>query len=65
MASQEGQYEAEGYGQRPYDNWERVMLDCEGRVCALATPALLLCVLVVAGLQSVLASLTTNSTHQQ
>jgi hypothetical protein len=28
----QGQYEGEGYGQRPYDNWETVMIDCNGRV---------------------------------
>jgi hypothetical protein len=26
----EGQYEREGYGQRPYQNWEKTMIDCEG-----------------------------------
>jgi PDZ domain len=26
----EGQYENEGYGQRPYTNWEKTMLRCEG-----------------------------------
>ena len=31
-AGKEGQYEKEGYGQRPYDNWETVMIDCNGRV---------------------------------
>jgi hypothetical protein len=31
-AGKEGQYEREGYGQRPYDNWETVMIDCNGRV---------------------------------
>uniref|UniRef100_A0A383W2S3 PDZ domain-containing protein n=1 Tax=Tetradesmus obliquus TaxID=3088 RepID=A0A383W2S3_TETOB len=30
-AGKEGQYEKEGYGQRPYDNWETVMIDCNGR----------------------------------
>ena len=29
---QEGQYEREGYGQRPYDNWETIMFDCEKQV---------------------------------
>lgn len=28
----EGQYEQEGYGQRPYDNWERIMFDARGQV---------------------------------
>ena len=45
MCSQEGQYEKEGYGQRPYDNWETIMLDCEklvGSVCGQAS----LCVMV-------------------
>jgi hypothetical protein len=31
-AGKEGQYEREGYGQRPYDNWETIMFDCEGLV---------------------------------
>lgn len=31
-AVQEGQYEKEGYGQRPYDNWETIMFDCEKQV---------------------------------
>jgi len=31
-SSQEGQYEREGYGQRPYDNWETIMFDCENQV---------------------------------
>jgi hypothetical protein len=26
----EGEYEKEGYGQRPYENWEKTMLDCTG-----------------------------------
>lgn len=30
QAGKEGQYEREGYGQRPYDNWERIMVPCEG-----------------------------------
>lgn len=30
-AGKDGQYETEGYGQRPYDNWETVMFDCEGQ----------------------------------
>lgn len=30
-AGKEGQYEKEGYGQRPYDNWETVMFDCENK----------------------------------
>lgn len=30
-AGKEGQYEAEGYGQRPYDNWEVIEFDCEGQ----------------------------------
>jgi GH24 family phage-related lysozyme (muramidase) len=29
----EGQYEKEGYGQRPYLNWKQVMFDCQGQVC--------------------------------
>ncbi len=33
-AGKEGQYEAEGYGQRPYDNWEVIEFDCEGQVRA-------------------------------
>jgi hypothetical protein len=32
FALQEGQYEREGYGQRPYDNWETIMFDCEKQV---------------------------------
>ena len=31
-AGKGGEYEKEGYGQRPYDNWEKVMFDCEGEV---------------------------------
>jgi hypothetical protein len=31
-AGKEGQYEQEGYGQRPYDNWETILFDCEGLV---------------------------------
>jgi hypothetical protein len=34
FALQEGQYEREGYGQRPYDNWETIMFDCEKQVRA-------------------------------
>ncbi|GAX77895.1 hypothetical protein CEUSTIGMA_g5337.t1 [Chlamydomonas eustigma] len=30
-AGKEGQFENEGYGQRPYDNWERVTFDCRGQ----------------------------------
>lgn len=30
-AGKDGQYEAEGYGQRPYDNWSRIMFDCTGQ----------------------------------
>ncbi|GIL93039.1 hypothetical protein Vretimale_19077 [Volvox reticuliferus] len=30
-AGKEGLYEAEGYGQRPYDNWEVIEYDCEGK----------------------------------
>lgn len=30
-AGKEGQYEREGYGQRPYDNWETIMFDCENQ----------------------------------
>ena len=33
-AGKEGQYEQEGYGQRPYDNWETILFDCEGLVSA-------------------------------
>ncbi|GBF90493.1 hypothetical protein Rsub_03489 [Raphidocelis subcapitata] len=29
-AGKEGRYEREGYGDRPYDNWERVDIECEG-----------------------------------
>lgn len=29
-AGKEGRYEREGYGDRPYDNWETVMIDTEG-----------------------------------
>ncbi|CAL8462458.1 g1991 [Coccomyxa elongata] len=29
-AGKGGEYEKEGYGQRPYDNWEKVMFDCDG-----------------------------------
>ena len=37
----EGKYEKEGYGQRLYNNWEKIMFDCEGEVRApLATSAL-------------------------
>jgi len=32
-AGKEGQYEKEGYGQRPYDNWETILFNCEGQVC--------------------------------
>lgn len=32
-AGKEGAYESEGYGQRPYDNWDVIMFDCEGQVC--------------------------------
>ncbi|KAK9827235.1 hypothetical protein WJX81_000601 [Elliptochloris bilobata] len=28
-AGKDGEYEREGYGQRPYDNWETVMFDCK------------------------------------
>ena len=28
----EGKYEKEGYGQRLYTNWEKIMFDCEGEV---------------------------------
>lgn len=38
-AGKEGQYEAEGYGQRPYDNWDRIMVDCTGLVRASAWPS--------------------------
>lgn len=31
-AGKEGQFEREGYGQRPYDNWDRIMFDCRGQV---------------------------------
>lgn len=31
-AGKEGQYESEGYGQRPFDNWEVIMFDCDGQV---------------------------------
>ena len=30
-AGKEGKYETEGYGQRPYDNWDRIMFDCAGQ----------------------------------
>ncbi|KAG2491231.1 hypothetical protein HYH03_010439 [Edaphochlamys debaryana] len=30
-AGKEKQYENEGYGQRPYDNWEVIDFDCEGQ----------------------------------
>ena len=29
-AGKEGQYEREGYGQRPFDNFQKVMTKCEG-----------------------------------
>jgi hypothetical protein len=32
-AGKENQFEREGYGQRPYDNWETIMFDCNGQVC--------------------------------
>ncbi len=32
-SGKEGSYESEGYGQRPYDNWDVIMFDCEGQVC--------------------------------
>ena len=31
-AGKEGRYENEGYGERPYDNWETIEYDCEGKV---------------------------------
>ena len=31
----EGKYEKEGYGQRLYTNWEKIMFDCEGEVRGL------------------------------
>ena len=42
-AGKEGSYESEGYGQRPYDNWDVIMFDCDGQVglvvaCRAATP---------------------------
>ncbi|KAG2423727.1 hypothetical protein HXX76_015116 [Chlamydomonas incerta] len=30
-AGKEGRYENEGYGERPYDNWEVIDYDCEGK----------------------------------
>ncbi|KAJ9523867.1 hypothetical protein QJQ45_020069 [Haematococcus lacustris] len=30
-AGTEGQFEREGYGQRPYDNFSKVMFDCRGQ----------------------------------
>ena len=30
-SGKEGSYEREGYGQRPYDNWEMVEFDCTGQ----------------------------------
>ena len=30
-AGKDGEYEREGYGQRPYDNWETVEFDCVGQ----------------------------------
>eukprot|EP00198_Chlamydomonas_reinhardtii_P011323 XP_001700660.1 predicted protein [Chlamydomonas reinhardtii] len=30
-AGKEGRYENEGYGERPYDNWETIEYDCEGK----------------------------------
>lgn len=36
QAGKEGQYESEGYGQRPYDNWDKIMFECEGQVRGLA-----------------------------
>lgn len=30
-AGKEGEYSREGYGQRPYDNWETVWFNCEGK----------------------------------
>mmetsp|Transcript_8857 Transcript_8857/g.18927 ORF Transcript_8857/g.18927 Transcript_8857/m.18927 type:complete len:164 (+) Transcript_8857:48-539(+) len=39
-AGKEGQYQNEGYGQRPYDNWERVEFDCEGQAFSTVMSAL-------------------------
>ena len=33
-SGKEGDFEREGYGQRPYTNWEQIMFDCEGQVSA-------------------------------
>ena len=30
-SGKEGEYAREGYGQRPYDNWDRIMFDCAGK----------------------------------
>ncbi|KAI3432249.1 hypothetical protein D9Q98_003810 [Chlorella vulgaris] len=30
-AGKEGEFEREGYGQRPYDNWEQVLFDARGK----------------------------------
>ena len=37
----EGKYEKEGYGQRLYTNWEKIMFDCEGEVKAVMAICLL------------------------
>lgn len=29
-AGKDGEFEREGYGGRPYDNWQKVMLKCAG-----------------------------------
>eukprot|EP00890_Picochlorum_soloecismus_P001676 jgi/Picsp_1/2509/NSC_00740-R1_protein len=31
-AGKDGEYEREGYGQRPYDNWETVEFNCRGQI---------------------------------
>ena len=32
-AGKGGEFEKEGYGARPYDNWETVMFDARDQVC--------------------------------
>ena len=32
-AGKEGEFEREGYGQRPYDNFETIMFPTAGQVC--------------------------------
>lgn len=39
-SGKEGSYEAEGYGQRVYDNWETVEFDCTGQDFATVMAAI-------------------------